>query len=424
MAQKIVMNLIILLLLGVLVSLFAIAPYHIYTLSLTDGVETRFLSFKIPDKQILDGDEFKINRSDLLEYEDSSVWKEFHFEHFLLPLPIHHPNYVMLPLFNQDNYGIRIGADFINMRDVKIARFSTMPVRKFELSAGKEKLFLLPIYRKMIEKVSAEKKWEDLFYKKLSLPSNEGESFFKSLLTMWKIPYDDLVYNLYILYNRQLFFKEKIIKLSFDKKRQMGIAILEAENSKFIKERFYFFENGIVYTFELESEKDNVQSKNFRYKVLSSLKVKFSTPDSSVSIYAQYQNLTYRQRIDPEGMTYLLAAWSHDVQNREYLRVMINFLERGEKNIKFLKPLYEFAFKKYGTNLSSKEELILESAHEKMLRKSKEELEKEIQNEANFKAPKREGEFANEDEKIKYFLQKAKDSKNNSDVKKRELSIP
>ena len=424
MFQKIIMNLIIFALLGVLCLLVAIAPYHIYTLSLTDGVETRFLSFKAPYKEMLNGQEYELNRADLLEYEDSSVWKEFHFEHFLLFLPIHHPNYVLLPLLYQDNDGVKIGADFINMRDVKIASFKTLPVRKFELSSGKENLFLLPIYKKKLEKISAEKKWEDLFSKKLSLPSNEGKSFFESLKTMWNIPYDDLVYNLYVLYNRQLFFKEKVSEIRFDKKHNVGVALMESADPKLLKERFYFLENGIVYTFELISQKDSPQSKNFRFKILNTLKVKFSTPDSAVSIYAEYQNLNYRQRIDAEGMTYLIAAWSHDIQNKEFLRVMISFLERGEQNIKFLKPLYEFAFKKYGTNLSSKEELIIENANEKVKRKAKEELEKEIRSAENLKASKQEGEFETEDEKVRYFLQKAKDAKSNSDNKRRELSIP
>ena len=424
MIQKIVMNLIILGLISILCVLVAIAPYHIYTLSLTDGVETRFLTFKAPYREILDGNNFELNRQDLIEYEDSSVWKEFHFENFLLPLPIHHPNYVLLPLIYQDNDGVRIGADFINMRDIKIASFHTLKVRKFELSSGKESLFLLPIYKKMLEKIGPDKKWEDLFSKKLSLPSNEGKSFYESLVSMWDIPYDDLIYNLYILYNRQLFFKDKVNEIKFDKLNNVGIAVIENKDPKILQERFYFFENGIVYTFELLTQKQSPQSKNFRYKILHALKVKFSSPDSAVSIYAEYQNLNYRQRIDAEGMTYLIAAWSHDIQNKEFLRVMISFLERGEQNIKFLKPLYEFAFKKYGTNFSSVEELVIENANEKVKRKAKQELEKEIRAAENLKAPKQEGEFETEDDKIQYYLQKAKDMKQNSDSSRKELTIP
>ncbi len=424
MLRKIIMNSIVMGLIAVLVLLVLIAPYHIYTLSLTDGVATRFLTFKAPTKELLDGDKYQLNRDDLIEYEDSSVWKEFHFENFLLLLPIHHPNYVLLPNVFQDNDGIKIGADFINMRDVKVASFKMLPMRKFELSSGKENLFLLPIYKKMLDKISPQKKWEDLFHKKLSLPSNEGKSFYESLKTMWNISYSELVYNLYLLYNRQMFFYENIESLTFDEHHNVGKAVIKNKNNKYLSERFYFFENGIVYTFELTTLRGSPQSKNFRYKLLNSLRVKFSTPDSAVSIYAEYQNLSYRQRIDAEGMTYLIAAWSHDIQNKEFLRVMISFLERGEQNIKFLKPLYEFAFKKYGTNFSSTEELIIESANEKVKRKAREELEKEIQSEKNKIAPKQEGVFENEDEKIKYFLQKAKDLKFNSDNSNKELSIP
>jgi len=123
-------------------------------------------------------------------------------------------------------------------------------------------------------------------------------------------------------------------------------------------------------------------------------------------------------------MTYLMAAWSHDMSNKEFLRVMISFLERGKHNIKFLKPLYEFAFKKYGTNLSSSEELIIENANERVKRKAKEELEAEIRKAEEVKTVKQDGEFTTEEEKMKYFLQRAKDKKTNSDTSIKELSSP
>lgn len=424
MIQKLVMNLIILALLVVAMTLVVIAPYHIYTLSLTDGVSTRFLTFKAPSKEILNGGEFVLNKEDLIEYEDSSVWKDFHFQHHLLPLPIHHPNYVFLPLFINDNDGTRLGAEFLNMRNVKLAGFKTGVVRKFELSSGKESLFLLPIFKKMLEKVSAQKKWEDLFSKKLSLPSNEGKSFLSTLKTMWDIPYNDLVYNLYILYNRQLFFKDQVKTIKFDKAKNVGVVELYADRPNELIEKFFFFDNGIVYTFELSSLNDNRQSKNLRFKILNNLNIKHSTPDSAVSIYAEYKNISYTQRIDAEGMTYLMSAWSHDMSNKEFLRVMISFLERGKHNIKFLKPLYEFAYKKYGTNLSSNEELIIENANERVKRKAKEELEAEIRKAEEIKTVKQDGEFTTEEEKMKYFLQRAKDKKTNSDTSIKELSSP
>ena len=43
-----------------------------------------------------------------------------------------------------------------------------------------------------------------------------------------------------------------------------------------------------------------------------------------------------------------MSAFSHDLENREYLKQMIYWLERGEDNQKQLKALYEFASKKYG----------------------------------------------------------------------------
>lgn len=114
-------------------------------------------------------------------------------------------------------------------------------------------------------------------------------------------------------------------------------------------------------------------------------------------------------------MTYLYTAWSHDISNRDYVRVIIYFLERGSSNLKYLKPFYEYSYKKFGSNFSGEEGNLDETNEEKLKRKSKEELEKEIRNAEDNSKPKTEGNFNSPEEKIKYYLQKAKDSKKNSD---------
>ena len=153
------------------------------------------------------------------------------------------------------------------------------------------------------------------------------------------------------------------------------------------------------------------------------LNLKISSVDSSVPIYAQYKNLSYKDRVDQMGMTYLYTAWSHDLENREFVRVIILFLERGKDNLKFLQPFYEFAYKKFGTNLSSNNDVLEESASERLRRQIKEEQEAELKRAAEEKTTKFEGQFTNPDEKIKYFLNKAKEKKNNSDDSNNTLMI-
>ncbi len=424
MIQKAILSTIILALISLLGILLFIAPYHTYTLTLTDGIDASFLKFHAPSKSVLDGEGYELDGLDQIIYEDNSVWKEFHFQHHLLELPIHHPNYELIPVFHKDEFGTNLGIDFINSKDQLLLGLRTFPLKKFELTSDKQKIFLLPIFKKKIESISADKKWIDLFSKKLSLPSNKGKSFLESLKTMWQIPYEDLVYNLYILYNRNNFFETKVKQIRYDEKLNVGIAEIESDRVDTLIERFYFFQLGVVYTFELTTYRNSKQSKNLRYKILRNLKLKHSTQDSSISIYAEYKNLDYKNRIDAEGMTYLISAWSHDFSNKEYLRVMISFLERGLGNSKFLAPLYEYSFNKFGTNFSSKDDSRNETADEKLKRKMKEELEEEVVREEMKNSVKQDGEFSSNEEKIKYMLQKAKDSKKNSDLNQNSLQVP
>ena len=148
---------------------------------------------------------------------------------------------------------------------------------------------------------------------------------------------------------------------------------------------------------------------------------KASSVDSAIPIYAQYKNISYNRRIDQQGMTYLYAAWSHDLNNREYVRVIIMFLERGKSNLKFLKPFYEYAYKRFGSNLSSGNDALMETAEEKLKRRVKEELEEEVKKEEQKKNAQFEGNFGSPEEKIKYYLQKAKENKVNSDDKEKVL---
>jgi len=292
---------------------------------------------------------------------------------------------------------------------------------KLETISGDQKIFLLPVFRNHIYRKSEEEVWKDLFSKKLSLPSNVGQSFYESLFALKEVTYNDLVYNLYILYNRTHLFPEQTKKVSFNPVTGQGILELESDDPKYRVERLYLIEKGMIYSLTIKTKKGLAQSEDFRNKMLSEVKFKNTTTDSAIPIYAQYKNISYGNRVDQQGMTYLYAAWSHDLGNRDFVRVIILFLERGKSNLKFLKPFYEYAFKKFGSNLSADNEFLLETPDEKLKRRMKEELENEIKKEENANAPKFEGNFSTPDDKIKFYLQKAKEGKQNSDDSEKVL---
>jgi hypothetical protein len=211
--------------------------------------------------------------------------------------------------------------------------------------------------------------------------------------------------------------------MSYYRDLKLGMVELPSADSRVLIEKVFILEKGIIYPLLIKTRKTDIQAMNFRKKLLQEIKFKNSTTDSAISLYAKYKQIHYGQRIDQQGMTYLFSAWSHDLENRDSVRVIILFLERGKLNLKYLKPFYEFAYKKFGSTLSSDNYYLTETSAEALKRKVKEELETEIKIESE-KMLKTNGDvFTNSEEKIKFNLQKAKDKNINADEEEKSLSI-
>jgi hypothetical protein len=421
MFKKILFLTVALLLLVGAGALLSIAPYHIYTLTLTEGVEARFLTMKPSSPVFYDGQEFIFKQDLGNAREDSSLYSHFHFSNFQMPLPFNHPIFSLIPTIKIEGAGLRLGGTFLDGKNADLFSFMVEKSYKLETTSGNQKLFLLPIFRNHILRKPNEEVWRDLFMKKLSLPSNLGKGFYESLLALKEVTYNDLVYNLYILYNRTHLFPSNALRISYDQKTNHGLIQLPSDDPKYLVERLYIIEKGIVYSINIKTKIDDIAAENLRERILKETVYKNSTIDSAIPIYAQYKSISYGNRIDQQGMMYLFAAWSHDLASREYVRVIIMFLERGKSNLKFLKPFYEYAYKKFGSNLSSESDVRLETTAEKLKRTIKEELEGEVKKEEQSVNTKFEGNFSTPDEKIKYFLQKAKEVKTNSDDSEKVL---
>lgn len=402
--------------------LVSMAPYHIYTLTLTEGVDTKFLSMSSSKKELLDGDLISFKNPANLDGSEG-LFTLFHFSNFIIPLPVNHPAYSMIPSIKIEQQQLKLGASFQDSKGRELFSFMSERVTPFTMNNGEQKIFLLPYFRNYITVKTNEEIWKDLFSKKLSLPATSGKSFFESLNVLKKISYSDLVYNLYLLYNRHLLLPKNLTHIYFNPETQMGLIDLPSEDPKEKVEEVVFVNNGLMYGIKFRTKFQSPAAMSFRAKMLLDLGFKTSNTDSSIPIYAQYKNMPYRNRVDQMGMTYLYAAWSHDLENRDFVRVIILFLERGKENYKFLQPFYDYAFKKFGTNLSSNNDVLEESANEKLKRKMKEELEAEAKKAAEEKTLKNEGQFTNSDEQINFYLQKAKEKKKNTDDKNNTLMI-
>jgi hypothetical protein len=393
----------------------AIAPYHIYTLTLTEGLSTSFLELKPSEKSFYDGDDFKYFGKKELENDNVGIFSNLHFSNFVLPFPTNSSVFNLIPVIKNESGGPRLGVSYMDNKRNELFYFIVETPTKFDTTSGNQKLFILPVFKNHILRKSLNDLWGDLFYKKLTLPSNLGKSFLDSLMSLKSVSYSDLVYNLYILYNRDRFFPEDTKNIAFNPSNNQGLITLKSFDESYRSERIYLNAKGMVYSVSFKTKIGNFQAERFRDIFLKTIAFKESTVDSSIPIYAQYKSIPFAHRLEQRGMTYLYTAWSHDVNNRDYIRVIIYFLERGSSNLKYLKPFYEYSYKKFGSNFSGEDGNLDESAEEKLKRKSKEELEKEIRSEEGNSKPKSEGSFNSNEEKIKYYLQKAKDSKKNSD---------
>lgn len=403
-------------------ALVSIAPYHIYTLTLTEGVNTKFLKMDASQSQLLDGDFVNLASANELDGSEG-LYSVFHFSNFLLPIPINHPLYSMIPSIKIEQQQVKLGAVFMDAKNRALFSFMSERIQPFEMTVGEQKIFQLPYFKNYIASKSSDDVWRDIFSKKLSLPANTGKSFLASLGELEKISYSDLVYNLYILYNRHLVLPKKVTRLRFDKTTSIGLVELQNEDPSEKVEQIFFINNGLMYSLKFRTKTKYPASLAFRANIFKDVKFKLSSPDSAVAIYAQYKNLSYKNRIDQKGMTHLYLAWSHDLENPNFVRVIISFLERGSENLKYLQPFYEYAYKKFGTNMSGDKNAILEIASEKLKRKMSEDLEAETKINSGEKSANFEGNFSNKDEKIKYFLEKAKDNKKNIDDNSGVLSI-
>lgn len=421
MIKKIILLILLLSVVVLGLLMVVVAPYHIYTLTLTEGVNTSFLSMKPSKPQFYDGTKVYYFSNPEGDSEDKDLFEIFHFSNFLIPFPINNSLFNFIPSIRMDSSGHRLGGSFVDGKRIELFTFSVEKVVKFETNHGDQKLFMLPVFKNYIIRHSDKEIWNNLFSKKLSLPANLGRNFFETLVSLKSVSYNDLVYNLYLLYNRDQIFPPATTKISYDDNLDLGVIELQTDDVNYRLERVFIIEKGYVYSLIIKTRKKILAAEYYRNIFLKSIKYKESTKDSAIPIYAQYKGISYTKRIDQQGMTYLFCAWSHDVENREYIRVIIYFLERGKSNLKFLKPFYEYAFKKFGTNLSSDSAELLETAEEKIKRRASEELESEVRKEEDKISNKFEGNFNNQDEKIKYYLQKAKSNKVDKDQEQKVL---
>ncbi len=399
---------------GIVLSAFA--PYHFYNLALHSGISSRFYQIEKTSNILHKGEYYNIDRMKSISSEAKGLWEVFHFSEFEIPLPVRHPMFVMIPLVENRKDRPILGAMFKTRSGQEVSSFKVLESFKFDRRVEHHKIFELPFFKNYLLNVEDKALWKDLFTKDLNLPKGDflDSNYWESL---WRISYQELVYNLYILQLRSEFLPKDAVSLSYYTNKSFGIVELADKDklelgleSLFRNELIYVYRDGFIHKLLLRSRFEHLISDSIRKRIMNALEYKTSDEASAIDIYARYKALDYYKRISQEGMIYLYAGWSHVTDKKEFLKEMIQFLERGNNSYDYLAPLYKYSFKRFGTNFSILKDNLKESPGEKLKRLAIEEEKKQDEKIKNSKSSDIEGEFESEDQKVEYYLRKAKES--------------
>lgn len=385
------------------------APYHAYFTFIDQGIEGELLSVQKPEKRLLQGDLLITNVKENLDTD--KLWIELEFGDYILPFPISHPSIKMIPTPRIQGKTTHADFSYVNSKEEVLVSFKSKGVTKSNFTFPTDRLFKLPLVKKYIQRKGQLQVWKDMFTRNLNIPR---VSIFdhKRFRTMIKyVSPLDLAYNIYIYKMRKRFFPSGVKNAYFVNSSHIVFMVDgDEEEGQFSKAIGRYLKNGKVYTYHLDISKDNIFTELIRYRVFNTLKVEDTRGEyTAQKIYSLFKRLPFRQRISVDGLVYLYSAWSHELENKAFMRELIQFMERGKDHDRYLFPLYEFSRQKWGSTFSTRDKYLKEDAANRLNRgieKEKKKEEKDLEN-----MDSREMDFKNKEEKLDFLLKKAKRKK-------------
>lgn len=404
-----------------------LTPYHFYRLVMHEGMDSEYLELEKLGRNYHKGDLYNYIRTKEISEKSTSQWENVHFNDFIVPMPMEHPLFILKPHFEKSNGEYLLGYELLDPRLNERARVVFYKPFEFKLELHKHKLFEMPLFKNFILSKGTERVWSDLFVKDLTksvyLKSIWQRSFPENLL-FWKLPIKEMVYDLYILSLRRRILPKDLTSIMYIKNTKIGIAQViddETKNGRgksFNQEIIYVNEGRFIYPILFRSKLKTPEIEAYRQRFLGTLKFKKSIPSSSIAIYSEFKSLSYEAKLKPAGMNLLFSALSHEKRSKSFVREMIQFLERGKSEKVILDSLYKYAYELFGSSFSTVLNNRKETQSEKLVREVKEEEIRENQKILNMPLEDLPESFDSQEEKIKRYLQKAKDSNKQNRHKK------
>lgn len=323
--------------LGVLGALLA-SPYYFYHKTVSENYRSKWYFVENYNEKLIAPDgEIKLEDPGL---GNERLWRGFHLKDVLVPLPVRNPLYYAAPLLSYDRQTqkTRIGVEIYGTGGREISKIYFLDNALMGARIRSQELFKLPLVKNIVLSRSSDQIWKDLFRKDLS---------------EWNIPFSEMAYNLYLLHLRSKLLPPGFLSYGH-LGASTGVVRLASKNKDYFSELVMTRQRGVVYSYLVVTEKNNGESKLLRYKFLKDIGFRPGSEALAGILYKEFKALPYSRKVDHEGMLYLFSAWSHRPEDKEFLKEMIFYLERGEGNQKQLGPLYEYASARYGKTFAKR----------------------------------------------------------------------
>jgi len=331
------------------------------------------------------------------DWNHSNFWKNFIIQNYIIPIPIRHAEFYFVPVANAVDEISRpqLGFAIYTQNDQKILEILFHRPIEFKRNFKSQKLYQIPLFFEYLKEKRPIEIWEDMFSFDLTQPSEDIQK---------------MAYQLYLLEQRVRYFPKNMKKFSFINDIGRGLVELENPEMNTEKHNVYHYFQGMMYHFSIEVFDVDPEFVEIRNRLVREIRYQEFTDEVSRVIYNEFKSLPYRRQISQEGMIYLFSAWSLNIDNRNFLREMIRYLERGKDNLPQLGPLYDYALTRYHSSFSKRDEKLREDAEEKLKRKEEEERQAQRLKEATRPVDLNDQNFNSDEEKIDFFLQKAKNA--------------
>ena len=125
------------------------APYFFYKKIIDEGYQSRLVSISVK-KRVIKGKEIKLTKfeQNVLE-SNKDKWKRFHLKNFILPFPVYHPVYNLIPVVMKRKLSREPGAKFVNNKGIFFGQFFSGEKISLNRPFKNQKLYNLPIFKNL-----------------------------------------------------------------------------------------------------------------------------------------------------------------------------------------------------------------------------------------------------------------------------------